>query len=150
MCIWLSGRMERSSNWINLIWFSDESHFHLNGAINNHNTIFWGAEPPEEITERYLKEPKVTCFCTFNARWGTLGPYWFENDNSRTVTINSEHYRAMLQKFHNDLAQKVTPNQLSMAWFMHPRIQLVTPSLSCSSSSETALLSWVLLMTVPP
>ena len=42
MCIWLSGRMERSSNWINLIWFSDESHFHLNGAINNHNTIFWG------------------------------------------------------------------------------------------------------------
>ncbi len=27
-----------------------------------------------EITERNLKRPKVTCFCAFNARWGTLGP----------------------------------------------------------------------------
>ena len=50
------------------------------------------------MTKRYLKGPKVTCFCTFNARWGTLGPYWFENDNSRMVTINGERNRAMLQK----------------------------------------------------
>ena len=116
MCNWLSDRMEWYPKWINLIWFSDEAHFHLNSAINNHN-IFWGAEPPE-ITERYLKGCKVTCFYTFNARWGMLGPYWFENDNHRTVTINGECYRAPLQKFHNDLAQKVTPNQLSMTWFM--------------------------------
>ena len=113
MCNWLSDRMEQYPKWINLIWFSDETHFHLNGAINNHNNIFWGAEPPE-ITERYLKGPKVTCFCAFNARWGTLGPYWFENDNSRTVTINGEYFRAVLQTFHNDRAQNVTPNQLSM------------------------------------
>ena len=77
-----------------------------------------GAEPPEEITERYLKGPKVTCFCPCNARWGTLGPYGFENDNSRMVTINCEHYRAIFQKFHTDLAKKVTPNQLSMTWYM--------------------------------
>ena len=68
--------------------------------------------------------------CAFNARWGTLGPYWFENDNSRMVTINSERYTAVLQKFHNDLVQKVTPNQLSMSWFIQdgapPHIQLVT------------------------
>ena len=55
MCNWLSDRMERYLNRINLIWFSDEAHFHLNDAINNHNNIFWGAEPPERITERYLK-----------------------------------------------------------------------------------------------
>ena len=47
MCNWLSDRMELYPNWINLIWFSDEVHFHLNGDINNHNNIFWGAEPPE-------------------------------------------------------------------------------------------------------
>ena len=57
MCNWFSDRMERYPNWINLIWFSDEAHFHLNGAINNHNNIFLGAEPPEEITERYLQGP---------------------------------------------------------------------------------------------
>ena len=49
---------------------------------------------------------------------GTLGPHWFENDNSRTVRINGERYWAVLQKFHNDLAQKVTVNQLSITWFM--------------------------------
>ena len=68
MCNWLSDRMERYPNWINLIWFSDEAHLHM----NNHNNILWGAEPPDEITERYLKGPKITCFCAFNARWGTL------------------------------------------------------------------------------
>ena len=60
------------------------------------------------------KGPKVTCFCAFNSRWGTLGPYWFENDDSRTVTINGERYRTVLQKFQNDLVQKVTPKQFSM------------------------------------
>ena len=100
-----------------------------------------------------LKGPKVTCFCAFNARWGMLDAYWFENDNSRLVMINVERYRAVLQKFHNDLAQKVTPSQLSMTWFMQdggPRIQLVTPSLSCGRSSETASLPWVPLMTGHP
>jgi len=47
-----------------------------------------------------------------------MGPYWFENDKSRKVTINGERYQAVLQKFHHDLAQKVTSNQLSMTWFM--------------------------------
>ena len=75
-----------------LIHHSDEAHFHLNCANNNHNNIFWGAEPPEEFTKRYLKGPKVTSFCAFNAKWGT---YWFENYNSRMVTINDE---AVLQK----------------------------------------------------
>ena len=91
MCDWLSDRMEQYPSWNNLIWFSDEAHLHLNGAINNHNNMFCGAEPPA-IIERYLKGPKVTCFCTFYARWEMLGPYWFENDNSRMVTINGERY----------------------------------------------------------
>ena len=47
-----------------------------------------------------------------------LRPYWFENDNSRTVTINGERYQAVLQKFQKDRAQKATLNQLSMTWFM--------------------------------
>ena len=32
--------------------------------------------------------------------------------------INGEHDWSVLQKFHNDLAQKITPNQLSMNWFI--------------------------------
>ena len=36
--------------------------------INNHNNIFWGADPPEEVSEISLKVPKSTCFCALNAR----------------------------------------------------------------------------------
>ena len=44
-----------------------------------------------------------------------LGPYWFKNDNSSDDQqwVRPGH----AQKFHNYLAQKVTPNQLSI-WFM--------------------------------
>uniref|UniRef100_A0A8C4Q5Y6 DUF4817 domain-containing protein n=1 Tax=Eptatretus burgeri TaxID=7764 RepID=A0A8C4Q5Y6_EPTBU len=126
MCNWLGDRMEWYPNWINLIWFNDEANFHLDGAINNHNNTFLGAPPPEEITESYLNGPNVTCFYAFNARWGMLGPYWFENDNSRMVTINSECFRAVLQKFHDDRTQKVTPHQPSMTWFMQDGAPLHT------------------------
>ena len=90
-----------------------------NGAINNHNNIFWwGRTTRDHHREVHERAEKVTCCCALNVRWGMLGPYWFENDNSRLVTINGECYQAVLQKFHNDLAQKVTPNQLTMTWFM--------------------------------
>ena len=118
MCDWLAGKLERSPGWINNVWFSDEAHFHLNGSINNHNNIFWGSEPPKEITERQLKGPKVTAFVAYNARHGLLGPYWFEDDRGQTVTINAERYREIVNQFHGDLTASLTPGQLRMAWFM--------------------------------
>ncbi|KAF0307021.1 Alkaline phosphatase [Amphibalanus amphitrite] len=68
--------MERNARWVNRVWFSDEAHFHLNGAVNNHNNTFWGNSPPEEVTEKQLKGPKVTAFVAYNATHGLLGPYW--------------------------------------------------------------------------
>ena len=67
MCDWFSDRMERYPNWINSLWLSDEAHFQMNGASNNHN-LFCGAEPPEVVSEISLKGPKSTCFCALNAR----------------------------------------------------------------------------------
>ena len=72
--------MEKYPNWINSLWFSDEAHFHLNRAINNHNNVFWGAE---EVSEMTLKGPKSTCFCALNVRWGMPGPYRFEDTNGK-------------------------------------------------------------------
>ena len=57
---------------------SDEAHFHLNGAINNHNNILWGAEPPE-ISERYLKGPKAVVLnlfmCSYPLSFHNISPY---------------------------------------------------------------------------
>lgn len=117
MCNWLNEKLEQSPMWLNHVWFSDEAHFHLNGAVNNHNNVFWGQTSPDEISEKRLKGPKVTAFVAFNKKHGLLGPYWFE-ENGRTVTINSERYITILDQFYGDLTQKLTQGQLRRAWFM--------------------------------
>ena len=66
MCDWLNEKLEQTPSWLNHIWFSDEAHFHLSGAVNNRNNVFWGEEKPEEISEKRLKGPKVTAFVAFN------------------------------------------------------------------------------------
>ena len=55
MCNWLNEKLEQTPSWLNHIWFSDEAYFHLNGAVNNHNNVFWGEQKPEEIIEKHLK-----------------------------------------------------------------------------------------------
>ena len=117
MCNWLNEKLEHTPSCFNHIGFSDEAHFHLIGAVNNHNNVFCGESSPEEIGEKHLKGPKVTAFRTFNAEHGLLGLYWFE-ENGCTVTINSERYIPILDQFHGDLTQKLIQGQLRLAWFM--------------------------------
>ena len=33
------------------------------------------------------------------SKQGTIGPFWFEDDNERSVTINTERYVLVLGKF---------------------------------------------------
>ena len=72
---------------------------------------------PKEIGKKHLKGLEVNAFLAFNAKHILLGPHWFEK-NGHTVTINSEHYIALLDQFHGDLIQKLTLGQLRLAWFM--------------------------------
>ena len=62
-------------NCLNMYWYRC-SHFHLNGAVNNHNNIFWGSSPPEEIVKKQLEGKKVTAFVAFNAEHGLLMADW--------------------------------------------------------------------------
>ena len=117
MCNRVAERMDRFQNWIDRVWFTDEAHFHLNGAVNHHDNVYWGDERPEEIDERYLKGPKVTALCALNAKKEMLGPCWFENSRGRTVTVNGERYREVLNRINEDLNQLYTPNQKRLLWF---------------------------------
>ena len=77
--------------------FFDEAHFHLSGTVNKQNFRYWSESNPQELHQQAGYDPKVTAWCAiFN--FGVLGPYFFEEDDV-SVTVNSDHYCAMLQNF---------------------------------------------------
>ena len=48
------------------IWWTDESHCHLNEYVNSHNAIHWGSSKPTEVIERPFHPIKVTIWCTMS------------------------------------------------------------------------------------
>ena len=104
--------MEEDEDWINNIWFSDQVHFHLDGYVNLKNCVFWGTELPQEVLQRPLHSSKVTAWCAINSKT-IIGPYWFEDDEGRTVTINQENYHIVIRKFYASISRRrgITINQ---------------------------------------
>lgn len=90
----IDGNGERVHN----LWMSDEAHFHLSGYVNKQNFRYWSANNPYELHEKPLHSEKVTVWCAMSSR-AIVGPYFFEDDNGRTVTVNSERYADMLATF---------------------------------------------------
>ena len=89
--------IERFSSFDNIL-FSDEAHFHLNGYVNRQNCRYWSATNPKQKHQKPLHSPKVTVWAAMSAR-GIIGPYFFEDERGRTVTVNSERYVEMLDNF---------------------------------------------------
>ena len=117
MCNRVAERMDHFQSWIDRVWFTDETHFHLNGAVNHYNSVYCGDQRPKEINERCLKGSKVTALCALNAKKEMLGPYWFEDSRGRTITVNGERYREALNRINENLNQQYTPNQTRLLWF---------------------------------
>ncbi|XP_046962436.1 uncharacterized protein LOC124531912 [Vanessa cardui] len=83
---------------LNNILFSDEAHFHLCGFVNKQNCRYWAVENPQLKHQRPLHSLKVTVWAAMSAQ-GIIGPHFFENERSHTVTVNSDRYTAMLRNF---------------------------------------------------
>ena len=83
---------------MNKIFFSDEAHFALGGYVNKKNYRIWDSEKPHIIEDQPLHPEKVAVRL---ALWSevVIGPYFFENDDGTTVTVNSERYDHMLTDF---------------------------------------------------
>ena len=80
------------------IIFSDEAHFDLGGYLNKQNCRIWGTENPHEYIEKSTHSKCVTVWCGFWYR-GIIGPFFFENEQGKAVTVNGDRYRAMLKEF---------------------------------------------------
>ena len=108
------GRHAADNDFVNNIWWSDESHVHLNGRVNSHNNIHWGTERPTEVTTAPLHSLKITILCAISSH-GILGPYFFE-ENGNTVTVNGARYLQMLRRqFIPDLFAFCTDRDLNPA-----------------------------------
>lgn len=95
---WVLEQQKQNPDFSYQIFFSDEAHFHLGGYVNTQNCRHWGSENPRVVVEKPMHPLRVTVWC---ALWsgGVIGPYFFENDEGRTVTVNSDRYGQMLTSY---------------------------------------------------
>lgn len=110
---WVIEQQAIDNDFSNKIFFSDEAHFSLCGYVNKQNCRIWGSQNPQVIAERPLHPEKVTVWC---ALWsgGVIGPYFFENDQGRAITVNSDRYGRMLTDY---FWREIENYDLENMWF---------------------------------
>ena len=89
--------------------FSYEAHFDL----GKQNCRIYGTENPHAYMEKPTHPKRVTVWCGFWLR-GIIGPFSFENKQGEAIAVNSDHYRAMLNKF---LFTKLEEEDIDNIWF---------------------------------
>ncbi len=98
MCQWFTDTIELNPDFLNDLWFSDEAHFLLSGHVNSKNNIFWGTAAPNEVLQRPLHSKKCTAWVAIS-KHGIIGPFWFEDENEESLTVNKERYIEVLDQF---------------------------------------------------
>jgi len=125
--------IERFSTFTNIL-FSDEAHFHLNGNVNKQNCRYWSATNPKRKHQKPLHSPKVTVWAAMSAR-GIIGPYFFEDERGRAVTVNSERYVKMLEDFLVPQLE-IFPGYNQRTWFQQDGATSHTSNASLSRVQE--------------
>jgi hypothetical protein len=87
----ISQEMGNDSEFLHNLFFSDEAHFHLDGAVNHHNFRYWSDENPHWHAEVPLHSQRVTVWMGIGFD-GWVGPFFF------TETVNAQRYLTMLQE----------------------------------------------------
>jgi len=105
MCRWFCDTIEDNPDFLDHVWFSDEAHFLLSGHVNSNNNVYWGTAPPEDVLQMPLHSTKCTAWVAIS-KHGIIGPYWFEDENERAQTVNTERYVAVLMKFWASLGRR--------------------------------------------
>ncbi|KAI6658664.1 hypothetical protein LOD99_11009 [Oopsacas minuta] len=96
---YISKKIEEEILKITEVHWSDEANFHLSGHVNKQNMRFWALEKPESIAQRPLSTEKLGAWCAV-AHDRIIGPYFFEDEDGKTCTVNRWRYLAMLNGFY--------------------------------------------------
>lgn len=87
--------INNDDEFLSKLWMSDEAHFHLTGYVNKQSYCYWTDTNPNEVHERPLHASEATVWCVVSLN-GIIKPYFFENEQEITVTVNAYHYVEML------------------------------------------------------
>ena len=88
-------------------------HFDFGGYVNKQNCCVCGTENPHAYIEKPTHPKRVTVWCGFWSR-GIIRPFFFDNEQGETVTVNGGRYRAMLNEF---LFIKTEVEDIGNIWF---------------------------------
>ena len=81
-----------------MTWFSDESHFYLNGIENKRNCPFRSSEKPNVHMEKPLHGEKVTLWVATMSSTGITGHFCFQDKDGNNETVNSMRYLHILKR----------------------------------------------------
>jgi len=90
--------INQNQELVNNLLMSNEAHFHLSGFVNKQNFRYWSATNLTELHARPLHSSKVTVWCAISSL-EIIGPYFFEDERERAVTVTGPHYVHMLENF---------------------------------------------------
>jgi hypothetical protein len=109
--VWMTDNAEILTN----VWFSDESHFYLDQKLNKQNHRHWSDVRPNIFVEKSCHAEKVTVWAAINST-GIIGPFFFQDQDGNTETINSDCYLSLLKyKFLPALRRKGV--DMRQTWF---------------------------------
>jgi hypothetical protein len=77
---------------------TDEAHFRLSGCVNKQNFRYWSEENLQQLHPRPFRNARSIVWCGL-ANFGVTGPYFFEDEDGRAVTVTSARYVEILRNF---------------------------------------------------
>ena len=110
MAVKMLEKIEETPSFLNLLWTSDEAHFHLDRKVNSKTNVFWGSSRPNEVATKSLHSPKCMVSAAISAR-GIIGSI-FIKESGAAVTVTKEQYVEVLKTFKSEL-QTLYPSLMS-------------------------------------
>jgi hypothetical protein len=80
------------------VLMADEAKLHDCGNVNSQNCHYWATKNSRDIHQKPLHSKKVIVWCGV-ASFGVIGPFFFEDEAGKAVTVNSACYTDMLRTF---------------------------------------------------
>lgn len=114
MAVKMLEKIKETLENLNLLWSSDEAHFHLVGKVNLKTNVFWGTSMPNEVATMPLHSPKCKIWAAISER-GIIGPVFFK-ELGVTMTVTKERYVEVLIAFKREL-QTLYPSLIRKFWF---------------------------------